>query len=253
MKIFVYVTSQPKDLVANLLNRLDKAGVSYFVDKNIPTRNWYESNLEGNCRVFNNVFDYYHKDYPETFIPFVLCAAEHDEDPDWENIKNSLSGQDLDFQTAPVQKQGIKRRAEETFDEEIGKYIERVVPEKKTKDNEHYELETLYDNDHDTMFYQMTKPYEDRSWTSVTKDFAKRGHLPFFSSFFYLQSFGKCGNDIDFLAHCWEKWNMSGSMVIDTLVKNHIEEAEKDETLAPKVYLNDIRTLIDLFNTNDWP
>jgi len=156
------------------------------------------------------------------------------------------------IKTAPIQKQGSKRRAEEYIDEN-GKTVERIDPGKKTKDSSHYDLDIYYDEDHDTMFYQMTKPFDSRPWTSVTKDFAKRSHLPFFSSYFYLQSFGKCAQDIDFLAYCWEKWNMPGPMLVDELVKNHINVCEEDETLAPRVYQNDIHSLINLFNINQWP
>jgi len=73
MKIFIYVTGQPKELITNLINRLDAADIAFFIDKNVPTRQWYQSNLEGNCRVFNNVFEYYAADYPIPFVPFVLC------------------------------------------------------------------------------------------------------------------------------------------------------------------------------------
>lgn len=75
MKIFIYVTSQPKDLVTTLINHLNAAGVAFFIDKNVPTREWYKSNLEGNCRVFNNVFEYYGTDFPDPFVPFVLCKV----------------------------------------------------------------------------------------------------------------------------------------------------------------------------------
>jgi hypothetical protein len=162
-------------------------------------------------------------------------------------------GGDVTMGTAPIQKQGVKRRAESFQDEKTGEWIERVDPGKKTRDSEHYDLDVYHDKDHDTMFYQMTKPREIRSWTSVTKDFAKRGHLPFFSSYFYLQSFGLCGDDIDFLSHCWLKWQMSGPMNIENLVKAHITSAEKDDTLAPRVYQNQIEPLINLFNINQWP
>lgn len=252
MKIFIYVTSQPKDIVTNLINRLNDAGVAFFIDKHLPTREWYKSNLEGNCRVFNNVFEYYDANYPIPFIPFILCAAEHDEDPDWEEIKASLVGDSMEIKTAPIQKQGVKRRAEEYVDEDTGQVIERIDPGKKLKDTEHYDLDIFLDEDHDTIFYQMTRPGETYCWTSVTTKFSERGHLPFFSSYFYLQSFGK-PNDLDFLTHCWYRWDMPGEMVIEDLVKNHIEAGTKDESLVPRVHQNEILQLINLFNINHWP
>lgn len=73
MKIFIYVTNQPKDLVTDLINRLDSQGVAFFIDKIIPTRTWYRSNILENCRVFNNKWEYYDSDYPMDFVPFILC------------------------------------------------------------------------------------------------------------------------------------------------------------------------------------
>ena len=244
MKIFIYVTGQPKGLIKTLINRLDKAGVGFFIDKHVPTRDWYKANLEGNCRVFNNRWKCYDKDYPKLFVPFLLCVAEHDENPDWAQVLLQLRGDGTsELTTSKVQHKSLKR----------GPDIERLEPDiKKVKDTAHYDLETYIDKDHDTMFYQMTRAHEERSWTSVTKDFTKRGHTPFFSSFFYLQSFGS-GHDIDFLTHCWQAWDMPGRMEIEQLVKEHIDQAEKDETLCPRVYQNQIRPLIHLFNVNQWP
>lgn len=133
--------------------------------------------------------------------------------------------------------------------------VERVEPNatKKIKDTRHYSLESYHDLDHDTMFYQITRPNEDRSWTCVITNYKDRGDVPFFSSFFYLGSFGKSGHDIDFLSHCWHKWDMPGPFFVDALVKQHIDDCENDESKRPLVYQNEIQRLICIFNCNKWP
>ena len=140
------------------------------------------------------------------------------------------------------------------MDDGSGDYKETITPElKKTRDTAHYDLDMYFDIRHDTMFYQMTRPHEERSWTCVINNYTKRGHLHFFSSFFYLTFFGRGIEDLDFLAHCWTKWDMPGPFLVDKLVKAHIEQVKEDESLGPKVYQNDIKSLIHLFNINQWP
>lgn len=254
MKVYVYVTNHPTDLVADLINRLDAAGIAFFIDKHIPTREWYKTNmLQGNCRVFNSKYDYFDEEFPEEFVPFILCAADYDETPNWLDIQKSLIGESISIPTAPIQKIPLKRHADEEIDEKTGASIQRIIEPKKSKDSYHYELETYYDKYHNTMLYQMTRPGDDeRPWTCVITDYSQRGHSHFFSSFFKLQSFGTVA-DIDFLTHCWEKWHMPGPFNLEDLVKAHIKEAEEDEAFHPIVYVNDIKSLILLFNTNSWP
>ena len=243
MKIFIYVTGQPKALVADLINRLDKVGVPFYVDINLPTSQWYESNLVGNCRVFDNAYQCYSEILPD-FQPFLLCAAEVNEEPDWGVVTNTLKGDIGGME--PTKKQ----KSNESFDEGV------IVAKDETeapKVSENYELETYYEEDHDTMFYEMIRPGQSRAWTSVTNNYSTRGHLPFFSSYFYLNDFGKDGKDLDFLKYFWGTWEMVGTFNPEECLKAHIAITKKDETLGPRVYQNKIKYLIDLFNKNTWP
>lgn len=243
MKIFIYVTGQSEDLVAELINRLDKTGISFFIDEKTPSKSW-KVTIQDNCKVFNNDYECYSEDYPAEFTPFILCSSDYNEDPDWDLIQSQLKGDCTgSIQTPPIQKNPKKRPAENVL----------IEPKTKTpKDTEHYDLETYYDKNHDTMFYQMTRPNENYTWTSVTIEYSKREHLPFFSSFFYLSSFGK-PSDIDFLDYCWNKFGMEGRMEVDYLVENHINLAKEEDKYSPRVYLNNIKMLICLFNKNYWP
>jgi len=90
MKIYIYHTNHSEELVADLIQRLDDAGVPFFIDPNKPSREWYKSNLQPNCRVFNDKWDYYDSDYPNFFIPFVLCSVEAGESPDWVLVQKQL-------------------------------------------------------------------------------------------------------------------------------------------------------------------
>ena len=174
----------------------------------------------------------------------MLCAAEYNEEPNWEVVANTLRGDPGGM--VPVEKQ----KSNESFNEGT-----TIIDDETDAPivSENYELETWYEEDHDTMFYEMTRPHQSRVWTSVTTNYSSRGHLPFFSSFFYLNDFGKDGQDINFLKYFWETWEMGGTFDPEECLKQHIASCQDDETLSPRVYQNNIKYLICLFNINTWP
>lgn len=246
MKIFVYPTGQAKDLVAGLLNYLDGSGIAYFVDENMPTPNWWTRNLLDNCCVFDKDFNYYNVKFPESFIPFVLCAADNSETPDWPLLRTQLMGETIGIQTPIIQKVSLKRAGLDDIHEDLS------TPIKKAKDVLHYKFGTYYDNDHDCMFYEIIKPNTPHGYVVAIKDYSHRGHRPFFSSLFVLGSWGTPA-DLDFLAYTWGMLLMAGEFDIDLLVKEAIEQVNENEDLKPRVFLNDVKRLIELYNKNGWP
>lgn len=248
MKIFIYPTGQDIDEVANLCNRLDAAGIAFFVDETMPSPTWWTRTLNDNCCVFDRNFCYYNVKFPDVFIPFVLCAAEHDETPDWPALRVQLMGNPEGIPTPGIQRVSLKRAGEDDVHPDLS------TPVKRKKDVLHYKFGTQHEKTkrHDYMLYEIIKPGTNYTYCVAVKDFEKRGHLPFFSSLFALNSWGT-PQDIDFLAHTWKKLRMGGKFDVDKVVQEAIELAKQDTDFHPRVYYNTVPELINLYNKNGWP
>lgn len=246
MKIFIYVTDQDPKEVAALGNRLDAAGIAFFVDETKPSPTWWSRTLNDNCCVFDRNFNYYNVKFPEAFIPFVLCAADNNETPDWPTLRLQLMEKPEGIQTPQIQRVSLKRSGEDDILPDLS------TPVKKAKDVLHYKFATYHHQKRNYMFYEIIKPSAPHPYVVAVKDYETRGNLPMFSSLFTLNSWGS-PQDIDFLAHTWEVMKMPGVFDVDRVVQDAIDLAKENEDYHPRVYLMDIRRLIELYNKNGWP
>jgi hypothetical protein len=109
-----------------------------------------------------------------------------------------------------------------------------------TTNNTHYEIQTKYLEQLDIQLYEITKPNTDLPYTSVTRQFSKTGHLPFFSSLFICDSWGVCNDDIQFLFQLWKFFNMEGEYNPEELYKARVESCYPSPTRIgapePEVY-----------------
>jgi hypothetical protein len=248
MKIFIYITGQDPVEVAALCNRLDEAGIAFFVDEAKPSPAWWTRTLNDNCCVFDRNFNYYNVKFPEAFIPFVLCAADNNETPDWPALRVQLMENPEGIQAPEIQRVSLKRSGEDDIHPDLS------TPFKKSKDVLHYKFgtQTHQTSTHDYMLYEVVKPGSCHTYCVAVKDYNIRGHLPFFSSLFALNSWGTA-QDIDFLAYTWEMLQMIGKFDLDVVVKDAIELAKNDNDYHPRVYFNTVPELIKLYNKNGWP
>lgn len=248
MKIFIYVTDQDPVEVAALCNRLDAAGIAFFIDEAKPSPTWWTRTLNDNCCVFDREFNYYNVKFPESFIPFVLCAVDHNENPDWPALRVQLMEKPEGIPTPAIQRVSLKRSGEDDILPDLS------TPVKKAKDVRHYKFGTQSHKTgtHDYMLYEVVKPGAEHTYVVAVKDYATRGHLPFFSSLFALNSWGT-SQDMDFLSHTWEMLKMGGVFDVDKVVQEAIDLAKTDEDYHPRVYLMEVKRLIELYNKNGWP
>lgn len=117
--------------------------------------------------------------------------------------------------------------------------------------NDFYNLETRFLEDLDIMLYEVTKPFTDLPYTSVTRNYSKKGHKPFFTDLFICQSWGVARADIAFLKHTWEQFKMAGEFDLDAMMQEAIEKCLPSETNIPEpepeVYrrsLNDVISIL---------
>lgn len=118
--------------------------------------------------------------------------------------------------------------------------------------NDFYNLETKFLEEEDIMLYEVTKPFTDLPYTSVTRNFSKKGHLPFFTDLFICQSWGVARNDIMFLKHTWEQFKMDGVFDLEALMKAATEKCLPSETNLPEpepeVYRRDLKHVEEIIS-----
>jgi hypothetical protein len=100
--------------------------------------------------------------------------------------------------------------------------------------NDHYHFENMYLDEEDIMLYQVLKPFTDLPYTSVTRNFSVKGHVPFFTDLFICQSWGVARTDIAFLKQMWDHLKMDGEFDMEKLMKAATEKCYPSETNIPE-------------------
>lgn len=118
--------------------------------------------------------------------------------------------------------------------------------------NDHYEFECRHLEEEDMMLYEVIKPFTDLPYTSVTRNFKKKGHVPFFTDLFICQSWGVARSDIAFLKQMWDHLKMDGTFDLDSLMKAATEKCYPSDNAIPEpepeVYrrkLDDVIQILD--------
>jgi hypothetical protein len=121
-----------------------------------------------------------------------------------------------------------------------------------TEQQDYYSLNLKYLEEVDIMLYEVTKPFTDLPYTSVTRNYSKKGHLPFFTDLFICSSWGVARSDILFLQHSWNEFKMDGEFNLDVLLKNATEKCLPSESNIPEpepeVYRRNIESTIKILN-----
>lgn len=97
-----------------------------------------------------------------------------------------------------------------------------------------YQFRTQYLESIDTMLYEVKKPFVDLPYTSVTRNYKNKGHLPFFTDLFICQSWGVARADVAFLAEMWKELKMDGVFDLDALMKHATEKCMPSEDRFPE-------------------
>jgi hypothetical protein len=123
---------------------------------------------------------------------------------------------------------------------------------KMAPQNDHYCFQSKYLEDEDIMLYEVIKPFTDLPYTSVTRNYKEKGHVPFFTDLFICQSWGVARSDIAFLNQMWSYLQMDGDFNLDSLMKAATEKCypsdDKLPEAEPEVYrrsLEDVTKILD--------
>jgi hypothetical protein len=110
--------------------------------------------------------------------------------------------------------------------------------EEKDEDEENkcYTFTSQYLEEDDIMLYQICKPFTDLPYTSVLRDYSKKGPTRFFSSLFVCPSWGVSRFDVPFLEYIWKhRLNMDGVFDMDQLLREATEACyPRDDGVVPE-------------------
>lgn len=115
----------------------------------------------------------------------------------------------------------------------ISKQIEpKAVPEQRD-----YMFRYVVDEDLDRCLLEVIKPYTDRPYTSVIREYSKKGFLPFFTSLYVCTSWGVCSKDHQFLQQVWHYLKMQekhGDLDLERRLKEDVEKCLPREGHVPE-------------------
>jgi hypothetical protein len=105
------------------------------------------------------------------------------------------------------------------------------------KQPEEYEFNYVVEDD--ICYCQITKPYTDKPYTCVIRDYFKTGFEPLFTALYVCQSWGVTNLDHVFLHQLWTHLNMQGELNIESRLAQEIELCKNGKP-EPEVYRLDI-------------
>lgn len=106
--------------------------------------------------------------------------------------------------------------------------------EKDKETNQYYAFQTHYVEDRDTMLYEVKKPNTDLPYTSVIRNFSKRGHQAFFPTLYICQSWGVSRHDLPFLSFIWKQLELEGEFDMDKMLKEATEKCYPSKNGVPE-------------------
>lgn len=124
------------------------------------------------------------------------------------------------------------------------KSIEHSTPQTE------YALRYIIDESRKLAIYEVTKPYTDRPYTCVIRNYPERTVLPFFTALFVCNSWGRTNLDIVFLYKIWDHLNMAkehGPLDLENRLKEEVAKCFPDypggANAEPEVYRLSIEQL----------
>lgn len=239
VKFTVFVTDKEDPTIAKIIKTFGDLGYTVLVDAlHIKNYKWFQENITvGRLFIFDRdelfMFTKENLDPAMIWTPDLSITFNDDaeiSETQWDEIhlylKQHLTDEMIDMtNTMKVHKLLGKPTTQKVELEDI---------EIKKQEQDFYALNRCLLEKQDIMLYEVTKPFTDLPYTSVTRNYSKKGHLPFFTDLFICQSWGVARTDIAFLAEMWKELNMTGEFDLDKLLKEATEKCMPQENTLPE-------------------
>jgi len=234
--------------LTSFIDRLIDVGMIHFVDKSRHHEEaWVISQLDCGAQFFNIAenncirriesfkdIDYeqgllcLYSDTPFAYKTFIeaLLDPESDLQPFFEKFGFHP------IITETMKKMPAPKRSLETVEEE--------------KEKDCYSFETHYDEDADTMYYEVCKPNTDRPFSTLIHPFSEKGHIDLFPSLFVSSAWGVSKDDVPFLEHVWNKLEMPGLCNLEEIVKECVFKCQQGAP-EPKLWRISLAQLLEKF------
>lgn len=256
VKIVVYVDNPNTVEQANQIKVFNDLGYATLVDAKHKHDYHYIYRNAVNAKLFiqedEEVFMFERSDLKPDMIltpDFMVVFNEGKEitSEDWNRInqylQEHLTDSMIDMTNTMKVHEIMGKPVQVTADE-----MDVITP--SSRGNDFYNLETRYLEDDDIMLYEVLKPFTDLPYTSVTRNFKKKGHLPFFTDLFICNSWGVARSDISFLKHTWEQFKMEGEFDLEKMMQEATEKCLPSETNIPEpepeVYRRDLISVMSI-------
>jgi len=115
--------------------------------------------------------------------------------------------------------------------------MSKQIEPKVEPENRDYNFRYVEDLDFDRCLFEVIKPFTDRPYTAVIRNFKEKGFLPFFTALYVCTSWGVCNHDHLFLERLWAHMNMEvkyGPLDLENRLKADIEKCLPREGHIPE-------------------
>lgn len=251
---FIVLVAKPNDPhYGYLLKTFTALGYTTLADGiNYNNYNWYQRNIKvGRLFIFDKdelfMFTVENLDSKMDWMPDFAITFNDDAvitEKQWDEIhlycKQHLTNEIIDMTNTMKVHELLGRPTKM-----VANVDETPALEEK---QDYYGFNRCYLDEQDIMLYEVTKPFTDLPYTSVTRRYSKKGHLPFFTDLFICQSWGVARSDVAFLANMWKELKMEGEFDLEKLMKEATEKCmPKDDELPepePEVYRRSLQDTI---------
>lgn len=262
--ITVFVSHPITSIENDIVKRLVNLGFAPLVDASHKnSHSWFLNNVKAtDHKLFTfenqNVYFYDVNDlHPEMdFTPNLMIHWSEDhkklEDEEWRSIREWLKYKFftcydyIDYLTKEI-----------TIADEMMKrpFTDKRVAkdEKLPQQQDYYSFNTFFIEEKDTMLYEIWKPNTDLPYTSVIRNYGKRGHKAFFPTLYICNSWGVSRHDLPFLSFMWKQLDLKDEFDMDQMLKEATERcypsANGEVESEPEVYRRTIDDVLLILQT----
>lgn len=256
--ITVYVNNPSTESQTKWIHNLSRLGYEPLIDavhKN--DYQWFVDNFKyEHCFYYSNnedMFDFTisHLDHEMAIKPDISICFDND---------TNVSHQEWNFLFDFVSHIFNEKVMTEDQMDKVYKLIPLPYKESKQFPNyqpppqqDYYSISMYFAEEQDTMIYEVIKPFTDLPYTTITRQFSEKGHIPFFTSLFICQSWGVCKQDIVFLKQIWDDLQIPEEFNIDQLLKERTElcypSSERTPEPEPVVYRRDLNHVLQILQS----